>query len=117
MAQVQESSWDPVSGRLERPIWVDGWVGISVSSCSGETQHKYMGIRSTVSIKYEAQLVICKDVSSFVVVENHLKTWEKTMVRNRGQAMQRKAVQYSISTASCSCHRSRRRCAWNMLIR
>lgn len=50
-----------------------------------------MGIR-TVSIKYEAQLVICKGISSFFVVDNYLKNSEKTMITDRAQGMQRKAV-------------------------
>lgn len=57
-----------------------------------ELDIQYMGIRRTVSIKYEAQLVICKGISSFFVVDNHLKIWEKTMVTDRAQGMQRKAV-------------------------
>lgn len=51
-----------------------------------------MAIRSTPSIKYEACLVICKDVPNFLVVENRLKHWEETTVTGRTQTMQRKAV-------------------------
>lgn len=61
-----------------------------------ELATEYIGMR-TASIKYEAQLVICKDISSFFVVDNHLNNWEKTMVTDRAQGMQRKAVHiYSI---------------------
>lgn len=59
-----------------------------------------MGIRYTASIKYEAQSVICEDVSRLFVVQNHLN-WEKTTVTDRVQAMQRKAVWYSTSIVSC----------------
>jgi len=56
-----------------------------------ELDIQYMGIRRTVTIKYEAQLVICKGISSFFVVDNHLKNWEKDH-GHRAQGMQRKAV-------------------------
>lgn len=87
-------------------------LGYQVSSCSGENQdmpkvHEY---QEHSSIKYEVQLVICKDVSSFLVGENHLQNQKMTMVPDRAQAMQRK----SVSTASGAWHRSiRRPCTWN----
>jgi hypothetical protein len=50
------------------------------------------GYRNTASIKYEAWLAICEDVSSFLMVENHLKNWKKTIITDRTQAMQGKTV-------------------------
>lgn len=50
---------------------------------------EYMGIR-TVSTKYEAQLSSCKSISSFFVVDNRFKNWEKATVR--AQSMQKEAV-------------------------
>lgn len=38
---------------------------------------EYMGIRRTVSTKYDAQLSSCNSISSFLVVDNHFKNWEK----------------------------------------
>ena len=40
-----------------------------------------MGIRRTVSTKYDAQLSSCNSISSFFVVDNHFKNWEKAIVR------------------------------------
>lgn len=42
---------------------------------------EYMGIRRTVSTKYDAQLSSCNSISSFFVVDNHFKNWEKAIVR------------------------------------
>lgn len=58
---------------------------------------EYTVIRRTVSIKYEAQLVIGEGISSFFVVGNHLKNQEKTTNIDRTQGMQRDAIPiYSI---------------------
>lgn len=47
-------------------------------------------------MKYEAQIVIFQNGSSFLIGENHLDNYKTTIVPDRAQAMQR---QYA-STAS-----------------
>lgn len=65
MAYAQESSWEPVSGSLECSVWVDGWHHLHqfhlpmVKIKDLATEYR---VRSTASFKYEAQLVICKDI-------------------------------------------------------
>lgn len=56
-----------------------------------------MNIRNAASRHSEAWLVLGEDVSSFLMVENHLKHWKMITVTDGNQAMQRKAVHvYSI---------------------
>lgn len=59
---------------------------------------EYMGIRRRACIKYEAQLSICKGISSFFVVDNHFKNWEKAIVRqSQGHAKEGSAyLQYHV---------------------
>lgn len=58
---------------------------------------EYVGIRRIASIKYEAQLSICKGISSFFAVDNHFNNWEKDTVIDRAQDMQEKTVHiYSV---------------------
>lgn len=57
---------------------------------------KHMNYQEHSSIKYEAQIVIFQNGSSFLIGENHLDNYKTTIVPDRAQAMQR---QYA-STAS-----------------
>lgn len=66
MAYAQEGSWEPVSSSLECPVWVDGWhhleqLHLAVVKLKRSCHRVSTRYRSTASIKYEAQLVFCKD--------------------------------------------------------
>ena len=102
MAWTQEDSWKPVTGSVECSVWVDDWHHLHKLHLAAvklkDLATEYMGIRRTASIKYEAQLSICKGISSFFVVDNHFKNWEKAIVRQgQGHAKEGSAyLQYHV---------------------
>lgn len=62
---AQESSWEPVSGSLECPVWVDGWHHLyqrHLTVVTLKRAHQSTEYKEQSQHCYEAQVVICKDI-------------------------------------------------------